>query len=948
MSISQQPLVSAIEDDRTPAVYSLKDALQVLQNQPDIASLRHVLQYLNSEADHASIDLPNPEAAKIVNTLVSVILPDFWGTIRSSQSDASERRLLTACLTSIPGIGSILARLKLLAAELQEKKGNAQNLAELLEILDVLLQRDDFVQKIWTDINSLEAHAVRRTILWKDFVSQVASGRIVSTAAQAENALRAAGDAGPELWLADGSKYARWLGRNVAAMAKTIAEKDDRAATAAAQLLEKSFSLGYTPLIIEEIHVNLLFTRPSLLRDLRNVIEKLRTSDQQRFLQATLSMLDSKFLQTDRGDEDESPTQPSKAIGGSAALLRDFASDNGRLQDALVEWLTDDRSGGSTKLRRAALAALQTDEDRMQRVMERNMQQFGDPLFIKHTPIVQQEAIAQTLLMACGYVHRALPMFVFTLARSSVHMNGVSNRLASSSPRTRWLGMVVGMSVSALVDKPGNQMKFDLEELETVEARWYQDLVHVNDQIGSIDDLVLDVKRTEVASISAPEQALQSSSRKSIGKGALKKQTASVPRHSHAKSSHNDAIPAGLRIVELSDDSEEDDLVPYAKPDSDPEDDDPDPTLVQRNRPTAPVYIRDLIAGLKDTENYDRHSLALSTASSLIRRKANFGTEVTDHIEELATTLVGLNDTFELDGFQEMRQEAMIAVLLAQPAKMGPWFARTFFEGDYSMAQRVSILTTLGLSARELAGFKGEDVRPSNTKAEPSFPSKRLPEKLHKIYASESITVDAQAKRLAHTMIEPMALTAADKLSGPNALKVRTFSSRMEVEKRRTKAIPNELAKLVAQHFFFPLTGRCGNDNLYFSPILLPAFLKTLALLLHASGPSTLSLPQMTSEFWDLLLSVRSNALNDPAILEAVLFALLTLLDVNEDQRRLAQEHAKELIETQEWVKLVFERVSGGDEESERVRMLAAGVLVRCGEIVEKFQRLLMGDLVGF
>lgn len=104
----------------------------------------------------------------------------------------------------------------------------------------------------------------------------------------------------------------------------------------------------------------------------------------------------------------------------------------------------------------------------------------------------------------------------------------------------------------------------------------------------------------------------------------------------------------------------------------------------------------------------------------------------------------------------------------------------------------------------------------------------------------------------------------------------------------------------------------------------------------------------MTSEFWDLLLSVRSNALNDPAILEAVLFAVLTLLDVNEDQRRLAQEHAKELIETQEWVKLVFERVSGGDEESERVRMLAAGVLVRCGEIVEKFQRLLMGDLVGF
>ncbi len=44
----------------------------------------------------------------------------------------------------------------------------------------------------------------------------------------------------------------------------------------------------------------------------------------------------------------------------------------------------------------------------------------------------------------------------------------------------------------------------------------------------------------------------------------------------------------------------------------------------------------------------------------------------------------------------------------------------------------------------------------------------------------------------------------------------------------------------------------------------------------------------------------------------------------------------------------VFERIGGGSEEGERVRMLAAGVLVRCREVVEKYQRLLMGDLVDF
>ena len=104
----------------------------------------------------------------------------------------------------------------------------------------------------------------------------------------------------------------------------------------------------------------------------------------------------------------------------------------------------------------------------------------------------------------------------------------------------------------------------------------------------------------------------------------------------------------------------------------------------------------------------------------------------------------------------------------------------------------------------------------------------------------------------------------------------------------------------------------------------------------------------MTSEFWDLLLSLRPRA-TDPAILEAILFAFLTLLDINENnQRRLAEEHAKELLETQGWVEAVFERIGGGSSEGDRIRMLAAGVLMRTRECVEKHQRLLMGDLMDY
>lgn len=179
------------------------------------------------------------------------------------------------------------------------------------------------------------------------------------------------------------------------------------------------------------------------------------------------------------------------------------------------------------------------------------------------------------------------------------------------------------------------------------------------------------------------------------------------------------------------------------------------------------------------------------------------------HIEELATLLVGLGDKYNMEDFQQMRLRGMIAVLIAQPLKMGQWFSRTFFNGDYSMGQRASVLTTLGLGARELAGLPDEDasIIAAATASRNNFPSKLLPEKLHKIYAAEAKPVDAISAQLEKAMIKPMAVDAAEELAGPSALKIRTFSSRMSVEKKRERPIANSLAKIVAEGFLFPLMG---------------------------------------------------------------------------------------------------------------------------------------------
>jgi telomere length regulation protein len=707
--------------------------------------------------------------------------------------------------------------------------------------------------------------------------------------------------------------------------------------------------------VVEEIHTRITFISPDAGPLLQSLLQNLQTHEQRQFLDQTFKVLSRSCLPlTSPPDFDDALTETPSSIAAASATIAELIGSSEAMRAHLETWLSDPTMNASESfgMRRAAVSAFAHAsngaanmlEDPVQDLMEKTMKRFGDNLFVKHSPILQQEACAQTLLLLAGYAHRAQPMSLFIIARSSAHLNGMSNRLNSSSPRARFLGMVVGMAISDLVDKPGSKMNFDIDDLKTPEAKWYQRLVKVDDKIGGFKDIKEAFGIKELRKL---DSATTSESRPTKKPTQLKPQ----PRPTIQEE------PPITRIMEVLDDSEEDDdLVPYGKPDSDPEDEDEDPTMINRDKPKAPVYIRDLMAGLNDSENYDKHSLALKSAAALIRRKTSFGKEVSDHALELASILVGLGDTFDMEDFLELRLQALIAVLVSSPAQMAPWFARQVFDGDYSLSQRTTVLSVLGLGARELAGYKDEDEELNPKLAATSFPSKQLPERLHKMYTAErNAPVALIASKLERSMIQPMALDAADKMSGPNVLKVRTFSSRMEVEKKRKKVIPNALAKIVAEGFFFPLTGRWwqnlqayGAENVHFQPFLLSTYLKTLSLILHAAGSGTISLPQMTAEFWELILSVRTNALADVSVLEAVLFATLTLLDMNEDKRRLAEEHSKQLIETQEWVELVFDRVGGGDEEGERIRMLAASVLMKTREVVDKYQRLLVGDLVDY
>lgn len=952
---------------------SSEEALEVLKSQPSYGTLISVLGFLQRgmQGSHDfDIRKPTPQSAQIIHSLVTEIVPNYWTVLKDASTEQSKGdiHLLISPLRSITGIHAVLAFLRALLKEansdLKALKDShvSFSLSFVLELLSRILHADDDIKHIWGLISSLNNQTQVRPMR-QELITLFTSSKIVSLSAEAEDVCRKADQLKSDIWLSNTKLYIDWLARNVVQLVRSGSAEDD--IKLSAEILARALRLGNSEILMNTLVTDLLL-RDADTQALFKLLGSLPSLEQRKILNLIIKFISDKYLNSvDGGDT----AKDVAIISAASSVLKAVVGNDEAQKNSLINWLTSGSGAGIGEgygIRRAAVAVFSDDKESMVSILEKSLSQFGDKLYIMHAPLLQQDAHTQVLLLSAGYIHRLAPIKLTMLSRSSSYLNAVSNRIASSQNRARFLGMVVGEALSGLVHGKETKLDFKMDEMDTEEAKWYKSLVQISDKPGPLDPLRESIVLSNP--VSEPKPARSSA----------------TPTQRPGKQ----PAQSGFIIEEIEDDDEgeDPDLKPYAKPDSDAEDSDDDPTLINRDKPKAPVYIRDLISYFRDTENYDKQKLALTTAPTLIRRKANYGTEVSSHADELATLLVGLQDKYDLDNFDEFRQQGMIAIIVAQPKKMGQWFAKTFFDGDYSLSQRASVLIVLGLGGREIAGFEKSEY-PSKTQ----FPSKTLPSKVERHYIMPSSSnrlessstnlkplppnaLDNLAQTLSQTFLAPLAAEAADAATGPDALKLSSFTSRLNAQsssntrgapRPRVRAIPNTTASLIATSFFFPLTSRfqaamrsasATTRGILFQPALLTLYLKTLALLLHAAGPSTLALPQMTAEFWDLLLGIRGQCVGDLSITQAVLFGLMALLDVNEgDMRGLCERHGREAVESVEWVGAVFSNLRGGDvgvsgeggQENE-VKMLAAGVLIRLREAVDKYQAVLMGDLIGF
>lgn len=582
--------------------------------------------------------------------------------------------------------------------------------------------------------------------------------------------------------------------------------------------------------------------------------------------------------------------------------------------------------------------------------------------------------LAQTILLVIGYLHRHHLASLKQDPIPSLIMNAVSNRLAFSVPRTRLLGMIVGVGMSRCVDEPGKVMDFQVEEMETEEVQELLALTTIEDCIGGVHDLK-----------TLPDAPAQEQS-------PSRKRKIAAPKSPKPK--EPESVSKVMKIEEVSSSSDsEDDLIPYQKPTHDPEDSDEDPTLINRNKPKPPIYIIDLIKQLQSSsEKLDVISLALKTAAGLIKRKANFGTELSDNIHSLASALVNLQDGMSEPEHQQQRLDALTACVVARPEQMGKYLTSTYFNGDFSLSQRSTLLIAIGMGARQLAGFT--DANTSSVGEIDLFPSQQLPAHLQpkpitgqQKASTELLPSTNPISTLTHhatlSTIRPLAEAAASSLpeSGPDILKIaqttRTSSSlslnraKQQQASSRTKTIPRNIHNILCNSIYIPLTspltailcyaGRKLNTTLL-HPSILSLHLQTLTLTLHTLGPTGLSTPQLyssiTHETLALLTALHHHRITlDAVVLPPALGLLLALIDttveigVSAQERLLGAEFGDQVAELVRWASQLGDmpgvppptKEDGRGENGVAWTVLAAGIQVRWYEIGRRFQGRMLG-----
>ncbi|XP_045318009.1 telomere length regulation protein TEL2 homolog isoform X1 [Leopardus geoffroyi] len=338
-------------------------------------------------------------------------------------------------------------------------------------------------------------------------------------------------------------------------------------------------------------------------------------------------------------------------------LLGNLVMKNKKAQFVMTRKLLFLQYQYSTPMLQSLLGYLATDSQRrplLVQALKGLLETWGSCSAVRHAPLAQQRYISKAVLICLALLGEAELQDSRDELLTSL-MAGVKSRLDSSLPVVRRLGMIVAEVASTRLHPEGPPLKFQYEE----------------------DEL-----SREMLALAAPWPAADSPLEASP---VVTPEAAETP----GRGSVDGGVPQALPEGSGSDLDSDDELVPY--------DMSGDQEL---KRSKAPTYVRDCVEALTSSEDWERWEAALRALEALVIRNPAAAREVS---VELAKVLLHLEEKTSVEGFEGLRQRALVAVVVTDPAPVAEYLTSQFYALNFSLRQRMDILDVLTLAAQELS-----------------------------------------------------------------------------------------------------------------------------------------------------------------------------------------------------------------------------------------------------
>lgn len=527
-------------------------------------------------------------------------------------------------------------------------------------------------------------------------------------------------------------------------------------------------------------------------------------------------------------------------------LLGNLVTKSKKAQFVMTRKLLFLQYSCSTPVLQSLLGYLAMDSQRrplLVQALKELLETWGSSSAIRHAPLEQQCYVSKAVLICLAHLGEAELRACRDELLASL-MDGVKNRLDSSLPPVRRLGMTVAEVASARLHPKGPSLKFQYEE----------------------DELT-----REILALAAPWPAPDGPSEEGLP-------VAPVGGESHDQETVDGGGPQAGREGSDSELDSDDELVPY----------DMSGDKEQRNSKT-PAYVRDCLEALTASEDWERWEAALQALEGLVLKSPAATREVS---LELAKVLLHLEEKTAVAGFEGLRQRALVAVTVTDPARVAEYLAVQFYALNYSLRQRMDILDVLALAAQELS-------RPGRLRraAQQGSPGPGSQPSVAAVPAWQAV-VEERVRRKTRRFCKGSAGWAA--AAGPNEFNA------------------------VAGYFFFPLLQRFDRPVVTFDllgddQLVLGRLAHTLGALMYLAVNTVVAVP-MGKALLEFVWALRFHG--DAYVRRGLLSAISSVL-LSVPAERLLADLPDELLEARSWLADVAEQ-----DADEDCRLLAVKALL--------------------